>query len=69
MYSCHCNHSDQIPAGDGIYIQTKQKTTTLRSSRDQQNFPSISIQKPLMDKVLNINPIVAQTILQRNMTG
>ena len=31
----------KIPAGEGIYIQTKHKQTTLRSSRDQQNFPQL----------------------------
>ena len=32
----------KIAAGDGIYIQTKQKQTTLRSSRDMQNFPALN---------------------------
>lgn len=31
----------KISAGDGIYIQTKKKETTLRSSRDMQNFPAM----------------------------
>ena len=59
----------KIEAGDGIYIQTKHKQTTLRSSRDQQNFPNIPPQKGQGEKLPNINPIVAQTIFQRNQTG
>jgi len=58
----------KIEAGDGIYIQTKHKQTTLRSSRDQQNFPNIPSQKPT-EKIPNISPIVAQTIFQRNHAG
>ena len=54
-----------IKAGDGIYIQTKHKQTTLRSSRDQQNFPALS-GKVHQEKIPNINPLVAQTIFQRN---
>ena len=55
----------KIHAGDGIYIQTKHKQTTLRSSRDQQNFPNLS-GKVAHDNVPTINPLVAQTIFQRN---
>lgn len=55
----------KIQAGDGIYIQTKHKQTTLRSSRDQQNFPALS-GKVHQEKIPNINPLVAQTIFQRN---
>jgi len=55
----------KIQAGNGIYIQTKHKQTTLRSSRDQQNFPALS-GEVAPEKVPNINPLVAQTIFQRN---
>ena len=62
----------KIEAGDGIYIQTKHKQTTLRSSRDQQNFPSIPTHanntKNVNEGIPNINPIVAQTIFQRNQS-
>jgi len=62
----------KIEAGDGIYIQTKHKQTTLRSSRDQQNFPSIPSHanntKNVNEGIPNINPIVAQTIFQRNQS-
>ena len=62
----------KIEAGDGIYIQTKHKQTTLRSSRDQQNFPSIPAHannaKNINEGIPNINPIVAQTIFQRNQS-
>lgn len=57
----------KISAGDGIYIQTKHKQTTLRSSRDMQNFPSLQPgQTAQMGNTSQISPIVAQAIMARN---
>lgn len=57
----------KISAGDGIYIQTKHKQTTLRSSRDMQNFPSLQPgQTAPMGNTSQISPIVAQAIMARN---
>ena len=63
----------KIAAGDGIYIQTKQKQTTLRSSRDVQNFPMLQGGQNLnMPKTpVQMSPIVAQALLgkkQRSKT-
>jgi hypothetical protein len=51
--------------GDGIYIQTKHKQTTLRSSRDVQNFPSLQHQ-PQQAKPTAQMSQAAQALLARS---
>ena len=55
----------KISAGDGIYIQTKHKQTTLRSSRDVQNFPSLQNQTQPAKPTAQMSQ-AAQALLARN---
>ena len=60
----------KIAAGDGIYIQTKQKQTTLRSSRDMQNFPSVNgaVQAPKkMTTTGQLTAPMTNSLLTRNL--